>query len=65
MVALRDEQGLPVLAEDTGAPIRRATKCDLCIDQPSGPACVSACPHDALIRADMRDVGGLNHWLQR
>jgi Fe-S-cluster-containing dehydrogenase component/CRP-like cAMP-binding protein len=65
MVALRDEEGLPVIAEDTGAPIRRATKCDLCIDQPGGPACVSACPHDALVRADMRDVGALNHWLQR
>jgi len=65
MVALRDEDGLPVIAEDTGAPIRRATKCDLCIDQPAGPACVSACPHDALIRADMREVEALNRWLQR
>jgi Fe-S-cluster-containing dehydrogenase component/CRP-like cAMP-binding protein len=65
MVALRDEQGLPIVTEETGAPIRRATKCDLCIDQPTGPACVSACPHDALIRADLRSVDNLNRWLQR
>lgn len=65
MVALRDEEGLPIVTEETGAPIRRATKCDLCIDQPTGPACVSACPHDALIRADLRSVEDLNRWLQR
>jgi len=65
MVALRDEEGLPIVTEETGAPIRRATKCDLCIDQPTGPACVSACPHDALIRADLRSVDDLNRWLQR
>ncbi|HVT73156.1 MAG TPA: cyclic nucleotide-binding domain-containing protein [Lacunisphaera sp.] len=65
MVALRDEDGLPVVAEDTGAPIRRATKCDLCTDQPAGPACVRACAHDALVRADMRAVDALNRWLQR
>ncbi len=65
MVALHDEEGLPVVAEESGAPIRRATKCDLCIDLPGGPACVSACPHDALIRSDMRDVGALTDWLHR
>ncbi len=65
MVALHDEEGLPVVTEETGAPIRRATKCDLCIDQPGGPACVSACPHDALLRADMREGDELAAWLQR
>ena len=65
MVALHDEEGLPIVTEETGAPIRRATKCDLCIDQPAGPACVSACPHDALIRADMRSVDDINRWLLR
>ena len=65
MVALHDEEGLPVVTEETGAPIRRATKCDLCIDQPGGPACVSACPHDALIRADMRAGDKLTDWLKR
>jgi Fe-S-cluster-containing dehydrogenase component/CRP-like cAMP-binding protein len=65
MVALRDDEGLPIVTEETGAPVRRATKCDLCIDQPGGPACVSACPHDALLRADMRQVDALTAWLQR
>jgi Fe-S-cluster-containing dehydrogenase component len=65
MVALHDEDGLPVVTEETGAPIRRATKCDLCIDQPGGPACVNACPHDALVRVDMRAGDKLTDWLQR
>jgi Fe-S-cluster-containing dehydrogenase component/CRP-like cAMP-binding protein len=65
MVLLRDEEGQPVLTEETGAPIRRATKCDLCVDQPTGPACVNACPHDALARADMREIGTLADWLRR
>jgi Fe-S-cluster-containing hydrogenase component 2 len=65
MVLLRDEEGQPVLTEETGAPIRRATKCDLCVDLPGGPACVNACPHDALVRADMREIGTLADWLRR
>ena len=65
MVALHDDEGLPIVTEETGAPVRRATKCDLCIDQPGGPACVSACPHDALLRADMRQVDALTDWLKK
>lgn len=65
MVLVRDEEGQPILTEETGAPIRRATKCDLCIDLPGGPACVNACPHDALVRADMREIGTLADWLRR
>ena len=65
MVLLRDQEGQPVLTEETGAPIRRATKCDLCVDLPGGPACVRACPHDALVRADMRETATLADWLRR
>ena len=36
-------------------PILKATKCDLCSEQLGGPACVRACPHDALRRVDFRD----------
>ncbi len=32
-----------------------AVKCDLCIDQAGGPACVRACPHDAIARVDLTD----------
>lgn len=44
---------------------RRATKCDLCVDQLTGPACFQACPHDALIRADMAHPAPLIKWLER
>jgi hypothetical protein len=38
-----------------GRPVtRRAAVCDLCADQPSGPACVRACAHDAARRVDGR-----------
>jgi Fe-S-cluster-containing hydrogenase component 2 len=31
---------------------RRAAVCDLCAEQPAGPACIRACPHDAARRVD-------------
>ena len=54
-----------LLDEMTQAPILKATKCDLCIDQLGGPACARACPHDALVRMDMRDVDRLANWINR
>jgi len=65
MVQIRDEAGMLIVEEATQAPILKATKCDLCVDQLGGPACVRACPHDALIRADMQDVETLARWLNR
>ncbi|MEP6820863.1 MAG: cyclic nucleotide-binding domain-containing protein [Chthoniobacterales bacterium] len=65
MVQIRDEAGLFVVDEATRTPIMKATKCDLCVDQLGGPACVRACPHDALIRADMQEVPQLARWLDR
>ena len=46
-------------------PIEKATKCDLCVDQLTGPACVNACPHNAMARVDMRDLESVATWLQR
>jgi Fe-S-cluster-containing hydrogenase component 2 len=43
----------------------KAAKCDLCVEQLTGPACVQACPHDALTRVDMQDTQKLAKWLQR
>ena len=40
-----------------------ASKCDLCTHLPSGPACVSACPHEALERVDLSDMNALRDWL--
>ncbi len=65
MVPIRDEEGRPVIGEKTGQEIKKATSCDLCMDLPGGPACQRACPHDALVRADMRDIDGLAKWVNR
>ncbi len=75
MVPVRDEAGnvrrgyrmdaRGELEGDAAEPIQRATKCDLCSDQLGGPACQRACPHDALVRADMGDVALLKRFLDR
>lgn len=49
LVEISDLSGAPVV-DETGKPVRKATKCDLCVGQPGGPACVRACPQDALRR---------------
>lgn len=56
MVPIRDDVGQKILDPQNHTPIIKATKCDLCADQISGPACVFSCPHDALKRVDFRDV---------
>ena len=65
MVEIRDPAGAFVVDEATKLPILKATKCDLCADQLTGPACQHACPHDALARIDMSDAAGLASWLGR
>lgn len=62
MVDIRDNTGA-FLVDSEDQTISRATKCDLCVDQLTGPACVQACPHDALIRIDVRDSRKLLAWL--
>jgi len=67
MVSIRDKNGYFAIAEagdQAGAPIYKASKCDLCIDQPGGPACVRACPHDALTRVNMQDINELGRVLE-
>ena len=56
MVSINDENGQHILDPQNHKPIVKATKCDLCADQITGPACAFACPHDALKRVDFRDV---------
>jgi Fe-S-cluster-containing dehydrogenase component len=51
LVEVADFRGAP-LVDNEGRTIVKATKCDLCVDNPGGPACVRACPHDALRRID-------------
>lgn len=52
MVELCEDDGSSIVDETSRAPIQRATKCDLCVDNFGGPACVRACPQDALTRID-------------
>lgn len=65
MVEIRDSKGLFMRASKDHKPIPKATKCDLCVDQPGVPACQRACPHDALVRIDMGDTKRLAAWLDR
>lgn len=65
MVEIRDQSGALIRDQETQAPIQKATKCDLCIDQQGGPACQNACPHDALTRVDMRQTQNLLELLER
>ena len=65
MVEIRDEQGALILDEAKGKAVLKATKCDLCVDQPSGPACQQACSHDALLRMDLRDGAALRWFKER
>lgn len=58
MVAIRDGAGQVVRDSADAQPILKATKCDLCSEQATGPACVRACPHDALQRIDFRELKG-------
>ncbi len=65
LVEIRDKLGGFILDSESNKPIEKATKCDLCYGQLGGPACERACPHDALIRIDMRDHARLTEWVNR
>jgi Fe-S-cluster-containing dehydrogenase component/CRP-like cAMP-binding protein len=62
MVDARNDRG-QFLVDPRDQQVRKATKCDLCVDQLGGPACQRACPHDALVRIDMNDLPRLADWL--
>jgi Fe-S-cluster-containing dehydrogenase component/CRP-like cAMP-binding protein len=64
MEEVRNDLDEIVLTTDA-RPILKATKCDLCVDQYGGPACVHACPHDALARLNLNTPDDLLAWLGR
>jgi Fe-S-cluster-containing hydrogenase component 2 len=39
-----------------GKPVELATKCDLCLARPEGPACVQMCPHGSSMRISFKDM---------
>ncbi len=55
MVEPRSKEGA-FLVDQQANPILKATKCDFCVEQNGGPACVRACPHDALRRLNLNDL---------
>lgn len=56
MTSIRGDDGQLIVDPVSHNPIIKATKCDLCSDQVTGPACAYACPHDALKRVDFHQV---------
>ena len=65
MVEIRDSGGAFFVDARAQLPIVKATKCDFCASQLTGPACQLACPHDALVRIDLGDTAGMASWLKR
>lgn len=55
MVEARSENGEVIVDNERNKAIMKATKCDLCEGSASGPACQTACPHDALVRLNVSD----------
>jgi electron transport protein HydN len=49
------DQGLPVKQVGSNENKVAASKCDLCADDPAGPACVRICPNEALQVADINE----------
>jgi len=65
MVEVSDPQGQPIIDVESALPVIKATKCDLCLEQPFGPACQRACPHDALVRIDVSSPNDVMEWTEK
>lgn len=65
MVATADEVGRARVDQQTGLPILQASKCDLCAHAGTPPACQTACPHDALQRLDLSEIGQVSQKMSR
>ncbi len=65
MVEIREASGAFYVDAATQLPIVKATKCDLCASQLTGPACQAACPHDALVRMDLSNLSQVANWVAR
>ncbi len=65
MATISDRSGNPYRDSRTHQTVSKATKCDMCQSQPSGPACVASCPHDALVRIDLTQSRPLQAFLEQ
>jgi len=61
MVNIRSNDGA-LLLDKQFAPIQKATKCDLCVEEKVTPSCVKACPHDAMRRINFHDLNKDKNW---
>jgi Fe-S-cluster-containing hydrogenase component 2 len=50
---------VPHQSERLGREIDLATKCDLCLGRPEGPACVQMCPHGSASRISFQDLAAV------
>jgi Fe-S-cluster-containing dehydrogenase component/CRP-like cAMP-binding protein len=57
MMPIRQPSGQFWPGQEEGSVLVKATKCDLCVTQTTGPACAYACPHDALQRSSLAELG--------
>jgi len=64
MVPARDGSN-KAYVDENNLPILKATKCDLCSQTSTAPACEQACAHDALTRIDVKDITRLSDWVNR
>lgn len=65
MVQVRDKQGRTAVDRKTQLPILQASKCDMCHELKTGPACQNACPHQALFRIDTSETAPLEQLLSK
>ena len=65
MVDVFDAAGRPFVDDGSGRAIQKATKCDGCVPVGISPACLAACPHDAIVRIDLGHSGPLDEFLSR
>ena len=56
---------VPFNSPALGKTIELATKCDLCIGRPAGPACVEACPHGSAVRLSFKNLDTVVRTLSR
>ena len=47
-----------------GKLVELATKCDLCLTRPQGPACVQMCPHGSSVRISFKDLDRVTQLLR-
>jgi len=47
-----------------GKQVELATKCDLCLTRPEGPACVQMCPHGSSVRISFKDLDRVKQLLR-